>query len=110
MCGSIDRGIIAQGRTGAFVYNVRILGDIDCHLATAHWPQAKEAWAVLARQPPSLQTFAEYGQRFGGIEPHFKDYKSATFDLTRSHIRDPQALGCLLMLIAAAQLFAIQIG
>jgi hypothetical protein len=91
-------------------HHVRILGDIDCHLATAHWPQAKEAWAVLTRQPPSLQTFAEYGQRFGGIEPHFKDYKSATFDLTRSHIRHPQALGCLLMLIAAAQLFAIQIG
>jgi hypothetical protein len=61
----------------------------------------------VTRQPPSLQTFAEYGQRFGGIEPHFKDCKSATFDLTRSHIRDPEALGCLLMLIAAAQLFAI---
>jgi hypothetical protein len=65
---------------------------------------------VLANQLPSLQTFAEYGQRFGGIEPHFKDYKSATFDLTRSHIRHAEALGCLLMRIAAAQLFAIQIG
>jgi Transposase DDE domain len=89
---------------------VQLLGEIDCHLATAHWPDAKEAWAVITNRPPSLQTFAQYGQRFGGIEPHFKDYKSATFDLTRSHIRHPQALACLLMLIAAAQLFAIQIG
>jgi Transposase DDE domain len=91
-------------------HNVQILGDITCHLATAHWPGAKEPWAVLTRRTPSLQTFAEYGQRFGGIEPHFKDYKSATFDLTRSHIRDPDALNCLLMLIAMAELFAILIG
>jgi hypothetical protein len=91
-------------------HNVQILGDITCHLATAHWPGAKEPWAVLTRRTPSLQTFAEYGQRFGGIEPHFKDYKSATFDLTRSHIRDPDALNCLLMLIAMAELLAILIG
>jgi Transposase DDE domain len=91
-------------------HNVQILGNITCHLATAHWPGAKEPWAVLTRRTPSLQTFAEYGQRFGGIEPHFKDYKSATFDLTRSHIRDPDALNCLLMLIAMAELLAILIG
>jgi hypothetical protein len=95
----------------AYLYhNVQIIGNIDCHLATAHWPDAKEPWAVLTKRAPSLQTFAEYGQRFGGIEPHFKDYKSAAFDITRSHIRHPEALGCLLMLIAAAQLLAIQIG
>jgi hypothetical protein len=30
-------------------------------------------------EPTSLQTFALYGKRFGGIEPHFKDYKSAAW-------------------------------
>ena len=48
-----------------------------------------------------------YGQRFGGIEPHFKDYKSAAFEVPRSHIRDAEALGRLLMLLAAATLVAL---
>ena len=90
--------------------DVTILKDIDCHLATANLAMAGEPWAVLTNIPPSVQTFAIYGQRFGGIEPHFKDYKSAAFDLIRSHLRHPQALNCLLMLMAAAILIAITIA
>jgi Transposase DDE domain len=89
---------------------VTILQDIDCHLATANLALAGEAWAVLTDMPPSVQTFAVYGQRFGGIEPHFKDYKSAGFELIRSHLRGAEALSCLLMLLAAATLIAISIA
>jgi Transposase DDE domain len=89
---------------------VTILQDIDCHLATAHLDLASEPWAVLSNLPPTLATFELYGQRFGGIEPHFKDYKSAAFDLIRSHLRGAAALGCLLMLLAAATLIAIAIA
>ena len=78
--------------------------------ATAHSIAAQDSWAVLTNKVPSLQTFALYAQRFGGIEPHFKDYKSAAFDLLRSRLRDAQALRCLLMLLAIAQLFAIHLG
>jgi hypothetical protein len=65
---------------------------------------------VLSDVPPSLQTFASYDQRFGGIEPHFKDYKSAAFELIRSKISHPRALSCLLMLLATAILIAISIA
>jgi len=44
-------------------------------------------WAIRAKSDLLV-----HGQRLGGIEPHFKDYKSATFDITHSHIRHPQAL------------------
>ncbi len=91
-------------------HQVQVIGDISCHLATAHWSDAQEPWAVLTNLVPSLQTFALYGQRFGGIEPHFKDYKSAAFDVLRSRVRDTQALSCLLMLISMAQLFAVHLG
>ncbi len=91
-------------------HQVRILEDISCHLATANLPTADEPWAVLTDSPPTLQTFACYGRRFGGIEPHFKDYKSAAFELIRSHLRDAQALTCVLMLLATAQLFALHLG
>ncbi len=90
--------------------DVTILQDIDCHLATANLAMAGEPWAVLTDTPPTLQTFAIYGQRFGGIEPHFKDYKSGAFELIRSHLRDAEALSCLLMLIASAMLIAISIA
>jgi hypothetical protein len=76
-------------------------------LATATLSIAQESWAVITDKAPSLQTFALYGQQFGGIEPHFKDYKSAAFEVPRSRIRDAQALSRLFMLLAAATLIAI---
>ncbi len=95
----------------ALLFNdVTILGDIQCHLATARLSMAQEAWAVITDKPPSVQTFALYGQRFGAIEPHFKDYKSAAFELPRSRIRDADALSRLLMLLAAATIIAISVA
>ena len=91
-------------------HDVTVLTDIQCHLATAHLPLAAEPWAVLSGVPPSVQTFAVYGQRFGGIEPHFKDYKSAAFEILQSRLRDLQALKCLLLLLAVATLIAIAVA
>jgi hypothetical protein len=95
----------------AFLFSdVTILEDIPCHLATARLSMAQEAWAVITDTSPSVQTFALYGQRFGGIEPHFKDYKSAVFELPRSRLRDADALSRLLMLIAAATIIALSVA
>ena len=91
-------------------HQVTVLDDVQCHLATAHLPTAGEPWAVLSSQPPSLQTFALYGQRFGGIEPHFKDYKSAAFHVLESGVRNAQALTCLFMLLDSATLIALIVG
>jgi hypothetical protein len=91
-------------------HDVTILEDIECHLATATLTLAEESWAVITDTSPSLQTFALYGQRFGGIEPHFKDYKSAAFELPRSRLRDAAALTRLLMLLAAATIIAIAVA
>lgn len=95
----------------AFLFEqVQVLDDITCHLATAHVPHTQEAWAVLSDLPPSLQTFALYGKRFGGIEPHFKDYKSAGFDVVKSGLRTAAALTCLVMLLDCATLIALMLG
>lgn len=80
------------------------------HLATAHVPMAGEAWAVLSNQPPSLQTFALYGDRFGGIEPHFKDYKSAAFEVLQSGLREAPVLTRLFLLLDIAYLIAVILG
>lgn len=90
--------------------NVQVLDRIACHLVTAKVPETKDAWAVLSDQTPSLQTFALYGKRFGGIEPHFKDYKSAAFGVLQSGLRTPQTLTCLFMLLDCASLIALMLG
>lgn len=113
---------LASGRTQAIseclpppeqaylFHQVSVLTDIECHLATATMPSADEPWAVLTSLSPSLQTFALYGQRFGGIEPHFKDYKSAAFEILKSRLRDATALTCLVMLLDCASLLAVVLG
>jgi hypothetical protein len=90
--------------------DIKVLGDIECNLATANCRGVKAPWAVLTNKPVSLQTFQLYGKRFGGIEPRFKDYKSGTFDILRSKIRNAQALSNLLMMIEIAEILAIRLG
>ena len=90
--------------------NVEVLDGIRCHLGIANSSITEENWAVLSDKPLSLQTFAVYGQRFAGLEPHFKDYKSAAFEIIRSRIRDAWALTNLFMLLSVAQLIAIYMG
>jgi hypothetical protein len=90
--------------------NVQVLDGIACHLVTAKVPETKDSWAVLSDQRPSLQTLALYGKRFGGIEPHFKDYKSAALGVLQSGLRTPQTLTCLFMLLDCATLIALMLG
>jgi hypothetical protein len=90
--------------------DITVFEDITCQLATANVPSAKENWIVLSDQAPSIQLFAFYGRRFGGIEPHLKDYKSAAFKILDTHLRDAQALTCLVMLLDCATLLAIVLG
>lgn len=90
--------------------DVLVLEDIKCNLGTANCLEAQDPWAVLTSTALSLQTFRLYGERFGGVEPHFKDYKSGTFDISKSKIRNALALSNLLMMLAIAQLLAIRLG
>lgn len=97
--------------TQAYLFeNVQVLDGISCHLVTAKVPDTKDTWAVLSDQSPSLQTFALYGKRFGGIEPHFKDYKSAAFGVLQSGLRTAQALTCLFMVLDCASVIALMLG
>jgi hypothetical protein len=90
--------------------DVTILGDIQCHLATGNLPKAKETWAVIGELPSESDFFKVYGERFGGIEPYFKDYKSSAFDITDSRLRDEKALTRLFMMLSTATLLSISLG
>lgn len=107
---SVEQLIPPQQQQVYLFENVQVLDGITAHLATARVSTSKDPWTVLSNQPPSIQTFALYGKRFGGIEPHFKDYKSAAFDVLQSGLRTPQALTCLFMLLDCAILIALLLG
>ena len=102
--------LIAPKDEAYLFHHVTILGDIECALTTANLSVAGEAWAVVSDIPASLQLFQLYGQRFGGIEPHFKDYQSAGFELSDSRLRGAQALTTLLLLLATATLISISVA
>lgn len=74
------------------------------NLAVARDPVSNELWYIISDEPTSLQTFREYGERFG-IEEEFLDEKSNGFQLEKSLIRSPIALSRLCLVMAITTLF-----
>ena len=74
------------------------------HLALAHDPVSGEHWYLVTDEPPTLQTFREYAERFD-IEEEFLDEKSNGFDLEGSSLRSSIALSRLCFVLALATLF-----
>ena len=99
--------LIAPKEEAYLFHRVTLFDDIECELATANLSAAGEEWMVLGDQRASLKSFERYGERFGGIELHFKDYQSAGFELPDSRLRGAQALQRLMMMLATAMLIAI---
>lgn len=73
------------------------------HLALAHDAQSGEYWSVVSDQSTTLQTFAQYAQRFD-IEENFLDDKSNGFQLEQSLIRSASALSRLCLVLAITTL------
>jgi hypothetical protein len=70
---------------------------------------AKDAWAVITDESPSLQTLWQYALRFQ-VEELFLDSKSGAFELEDSRLRSPEALERLYLVAAIALLYATTQG
>lgn len=66
-----------------------------CNLVLATVKGAKESWAVITDETPSLQTLWQYALRFR-VEELFLDSKSGAFELEDSRLR---CLGCTQTLV-----------
>lgn len=80
-----------------------------CNIVLASVQGAKEPWAVITDEPPSLQTLWQYALRFR-IEELFLDSKSGAFEVEDSRLRDPDALERLYLVAAVALLYATTQG
>lgn len=92
-------------------HNVTITGQRfgPVHLALGRPTEEGELWQVVSSEPTSVETFAEYGERFQ-IEEGFLDDKSGLHDLEASGLRDAPSLGRLVMILALATLFLVSKG
>lgn len=79
------------------------------NLVIAHAAGAKEIWAVITDEEPSLNTLWHYGKRFC-VEELFLDSKSGVFQLEDSHIRSAKRLKRLYLVAALAILYATTQG
>ena len=70
---------------------------------------AKDSWAVITDEEPSLQTLWNYSSRFC-VEELFLDSKSGAFELEDSRLRHTEALKRLYLIAAVALLYATTTG
>jgi hypothetical protein len=94
-----------------FYRNVALWSDglHRCNLVLATVQGAKEPWAVITDEPPTLETLWQYALRFR-VEELFLDSKSGAFELEDSRLRSPQALERLYLVAAVALLYATTQG
>ena len=83
---------LAARETRCF-HNVTITGQHfgPVHVAVGRPTDGPEQWQVVSDEPTSLETFAEYGERFR-IEEGFLDDESGLFALESSRLRDAAGL------------------
>lgn len=84
-------------------------GEHRCNLVVATVQGAKESWAVVTDEPPTLQILWQYALRFR-VEELFLDSKSGAFELEDSRLRSAAALERLYLVAAIALLFATTQG
>jgi hypothetical protein len=94
-----------------FYRNVGLWADgvYRAHLVLATVKGAKDSWAVVTDELPTLQTLWQYALRFR-IEELFLDSKSGVFELEQSRLRSTAALERLYLVAAIAILYATTQG
>jgi hypothetical protein len=84
-------------------------GKHRCNLVLATVKGAKDSWAVVTDEVPSLNTLWQYALRFR-VEELFLDSKSGAFQLEDSRLRSAAALERLYLVAAVALLYATTQG
>lgn len=84
-------------------------GTHRCNLVLATVQGAKESWAVITDEAPTLQTLWQYALRFR-VEELFLDSKSGVFQLEDSRLRSADAIERLYLVAAIGLLFATTQG
>ncbi|OLV20042.1 hypothetical protein BOO71_0000943 [Deinococcus marmoris] len=98
-------------RESRCLHNITLTGQRfgPVHVALARPTDGPEQWQVVSDEPTSVETFAEYGERFQ-IEEGFLDEKSGLFGLEGSKVRDAPSLERLVTVLAVATVLLVSEG
>jgi hypothetical protein len=106
----VTTGDLAVGQTERYLPDVRLFHHaVATHLGILHEPGHPEPWIIAMECAPNRATVRDYGSRWG-IEPLFSDYKSRGFDLEATHLRAPDRLDRLLVIMALALHWCVRVG
>lgn len=97
-----------QPRETVCFHHVRLTGRRfgPVHVVLGRPSDDPEQWQVVSNELTSVETFAEYGERFQ-IEEGFLDEKSGLFELESSKLRDAKSLERLVMVVSVATLLLV---
>jgi hypothetical protein len=110
-------GELAQGVTERYVPNVRLFGqgEILTNVGILHEPGHDEPWIIAMNCLPTRAAVLDYGSRctlkgIKAIEPTFADFKGRGFELEDSHLEQADRLERLILIMALAMHWCVQIG
>jgi hypothetical protein len=113
----VNRHLIEVGKLYPAMNQAKLLTNVGlwadgiyrANLVLATVKGAKDSWAVITDEEPSLQTLWNYSSRFC-VEELFLDSKSGAFELEDSRLRHTDALKRLYLIAAIAILYATTTG
>ncbi len=95
---------------GHYFENIILTGKrITTNLGIIRDPGHTEPWIIAMAAKPGYLTTLGYAARWG-IEPMFSDFKSRGFGLEQTHLRYPDRLARLILVMALALYWAVSTG
>jgi DDE family transposase len=95
---------------GHYFENIVLTGKrITTNLGIIRDPGHTEPWIIAMSAKPGYLTTLGYAARWG-IEPMFSDFKSRGFGLQQTHLRYPDRLARLILVMALALYWAVSTG
>ena len=103
-------GDLAAGVTSRFEPHAHLFAEaIPTAIGVLHEKGHPEPWIIAMDGTPNRAAVLDYGARWG-IEPQFSDFKSRGFCLEDTHLRDPQRISCMVLIMALAMYWCVQTG
>jgi hypothetical protein len=109
--GGIDTtGDLAAGVRERYATDARLFAQgVSTNIGVLHEPGHPEPWIIAMECTPTRAAVLDYGARWA-IEPTFSDFKSRGFDLDDSQLEHADRLERLILIMALAMYWCIQVG
>jgi hypothetical protein len=107
--GEITTGEAASRKIEALINACFNKTDIHTNIGIIHEQGHPEPWIISMDCKPSCYNTLDYGMRWG-IEPMFSDFKSKGFSITKTHLKHPDRIERLILVLSIALYWAVSTG